>query len=89
MIKKNSVENSCMKVSPAAAYLGISQNSLRKYTDLGLLKAKRLPGGDRLYRREWLDEFVENLPDALEQHDGQTYTGAIRPVPESPREGGE
>jgi excisionase family DNA binding protein len=53
-------------VSEAAKYLGISPNTIRKYTDRGLIKAKRLPGGDRLYRIEWLDGFVENLPNADE-----------------------
>jgi len=54
------------KVSAAARYIGISANTLRKYTDLGLIRAKRLPGGDRIYCKEWLDEFMENLPDAVE-----------------------
>ena len=53
------------KVSAAARYMGWSPNTLRKYTDLGLIRAKRLPGGDRLYCKEWLDEFYEKLPDAL------------------------
>jgi hypothetical protein len=58
------------KVSAAARYLGVSPNSLRKYTDLGLLKAKRLPGGDRIYCREWLDEFIRGLPDAVTRFQG-------------------
>ena len=53
------------KVSAAAEYIGLSANTLRKYTDLGLIGAKRLPGGDRLYCKESLDEFFEQLPDAL------------------------
>jgi len=53
------------KVSAAAEYIGLSKNTLRKYTDLGLIDAKRLPGGDRLYCKDWLDEFYEKLPDAL------------------------
>ena len=55
-----------LKVSEAARYLGISANTLRKYNDLGYIQAKRLPGGGRLYSREWLDRFVHDLPDALE-----------------------
>jgi len=54
------------KVSDAAHYLGVSPNTLRKYTDLQLIQAKRLPGGDRLYKRDWLDQFVEELPDDVE-----------------------
>jgi hypothetical protein len=55
------------KVKAAARYLGISPNSLRKYTDLGLVKAKRLPYGDRLYSKEDLDLFFDSLKDAVEQ----------------------
>ena len=58
-----------LKVSQAAQYLGISSNTLRKYTDLGLVKAKRLPSGDRIYSREWLDEFVSELPDVMENNE--------------------
>jgi hypothetical protein len=55
------------KVSGAARYLGISPNSLRKYTDLGLIKAKRMPNGDRLYCKEDLDLFFDSLEDSVEQ----------------------
>ncbi len=61
------------KVSKAARYLGISPNSLRKYTDQGLIKAKRLPSGDRIYRKDWLDEFMENLPDAVDRFTVSAY----------------
>ena len=56
-----------MKVGRAARYIGMSPNSLRKYTDLGVIRAKKLPSGDRIYSKEWLDDFVENLPDALKE----------------------
>ncbi len=57
------------KVSAAAKYTGLSPNTLRKYTDLGLIKAKRLPiSGDRSYRKDWLDEFMENLPNSAYNH---------------------
>ena len=54
------------KVSAAARYIGLAANTLRKYTDLGLIRAKVLPNGHRLYSREALDEFVGSLPDAVE-----------------------
>jgi hypothetical protein len=47
-------------------YTGLCPNTVRKYTDLGRIRAKRLPSGDRIYRKDWLDEFMENLPDAVE-----------------------
>jgi hypothetical protein len=58
------------RVSAAALYLGISANNLRKYTDLGLIQPKRLPGGDRIYCREWLDDFIHNLPDGVKPWQG-------------------
>jgi hypothetical protein len=67
VIEKSQVTDGVFfKVSTAARYLGISPNTLRSYTDKGLIKAKRLPNGDRIYRRGWLDEFIERLPDAVE-----------------------
>ena len=59
-----------MKIRAAASYLGISSNTLRKYTDLGLIQAKRLPSGDRLYRKDWLEQFVEDLPEAGRDRSG-------------------
>ena len=53
------------KVSAAAKYSGLSKNTIRKYTDLGLIRAKILPSGDRIYCKAWLDEFIEKLPDAV------------------------
>jgi hypothetical protein len=62
------------KVSAAAKYIGLSANTLRKYSDLGLIKAKRLPiSGDRTYRKDWLDEFMENLPDDIDNFTGSAY----------------
>ena len=53
------------KISAAADYSGLSKNTLRKYTALGLVQAKILPGGDRIYCKEWLDAFFGALPDAV------------------------
>jgi len=54
------------RVGGASKYTGLCPNTIRKYTDLGLIKAKRMPGGDRIYREDWLDKFMEDLPDAEE-----------------------
>ena len=62
------------KVTAAAKYIGLSANTLRKYTDLGLIKAKRLPiSGDRSYRKDWLDEFMESLPNAVDRFTVSAY----------------
>ncbi len=73
------------KVSAAAKYAGLSSNTLRKYTDLGLIKAKRLPAGDRIYRNDWLDEFMENLPDAVETFSIKAYNHPLSDLSSNPR----
>ena len=73
------------KVSAAAKYIGLSANTLRKYTDLGLIKAKRLPNGDRIYRKDWLDEFMENLPDAVETFSIKAYNHPQSDLSSNPR----
>ncbi len=74
------------KVSAAAKYTGLSPNTLRKYTDLGLIKAKRLPiSGDRIYRKDWLDEFMENLPDAVETFSIKAYNHPQSDLSSNPR----
>ena len=62
------------KVSAAATYLGVSANTLRKYTDLGLIKARRLPSGDRTYSKDSLDNFWNSLPAALDTVRENSYT---------------
>ena len=73
------------KVSAAAKYTGLSPNTLRKYTDLGIIKAKRLPSGDRTYRKDWLDEFMENLPDAVETFSIKAYNHPQSDLSSNPR----
>jgi excisionase family DNA binding protein len=46
----------------AAQYLGISPDTLRKYADLGWIKARRLEKR-RVFALEDLDAFIERLPD--------------------------
>ncbi len=74
------------KVAAAAKYIGLSPNTLRKFTDLGLIKAKRLPiSGDRSYRKDWLDEFMENLPDAVETFSIKAYNHPQSDLSSNPR----
>ncbi len=55
------------KIQSAARYLDISVNTLRKYSDLGLIKAKVLAGEgtrpQRIFELEELERFCSSLPD--------------------------
>ncbi len=74
------------KVSAAAKYIGLSANTLRKYTDLGLIKAKRLPiSGDRTYRKDWLDEFMESLPYTVDRFRVSAYNHPQSDLSSNPR----
>ncbi len=74
------------KVSAAAKYIGLSANTLRKYTDLGLIRAKRLPiSGDRSYRKDWLDEFIESLPNAVVRFRVSAYNHPQSDLSSNPR----
>jgi excisionase family DNA binding protein len=58
----------------AAARLGVSLSTLRRWADQGALPSSRSPGGQRRFRAEDLAEFVELAPwrlPALERVGGQ------------------
>jgi excisionase family DNA binding protein len=55
-----------LTVSEAARYLGISEPTLRKWTDSGSIAVFRTPGRHRRYRLEELDRFQ----DRLAEHEG-------------------
>ena len=56
----------------AAYYLGICDDSLRKYADLGWIKPRRLERR-RVFTLEDLDAFIDSLP--LYVHSGYTVGG--------------
>ena len=45
----------------AARYLGLHEQTLRKLTDLGEIKARRM-GSRRVYALEDLDSYIDSLP---------------------------
>ena len=52
--------NEYLKVAAAARFLGISQNTLRKWADEGRIPVRVNPAnGYRLFRREDLAKFLE------------------------------
>jgi hypothetical protein len=62
------------RVGEAAKYLGISPNTLRKRSDLGLIRACRDVNGERIFLLRDLDTYLESLPE---------YRRRDKPVPVS------
>jgi len=56
-------EKAAFRVSEAARYLGISPNTLRKRSDLGLIRARRDENGERIFLLQDLNAYLESLPD--------------------------
>ena len=50
-----------LNVGRAAAYLGVSAASLRKWSNDGLVPVYRTPGGQRRYAITDLDEFMSSM----------------------------
>ena len=59
-------EQSAFYVRDAARYLGISPNTLRKRSDLGLILARRDGNGNRVFLLEDLDNYLNALPPFIE-----------------------
>lgn len=50
-----------LSVTEAATRLGVSAASLRKWSDQGLVRVYRTPGGQRRYEARDLDEFLDSM----------------------------
>ena len=50
-----------LNVGQAAAYIGVSAASLRKWSNQGLVPVYRTPGGQRRFSTEDLDEFMSSM----------------------------
>ena len=55
--KINTIQNGLMSLEEAREYLGISQRKMDELTRKRQIKFVRL--GQRKFRKEWLDEYVE------------------------------
>ena len=54
--------DSYIKIAEAAVFLGLSQNTLRKWSDEGRIPVRVNPvNGYRLFRREDLENFLQSL----------------------------
>jgi DNA repair protein RadD len=52
-----------LNVGEAAAYVGVSAASLRKWSNEGFVPVYRTPGGQRRFARGDLDEFLRTMRD--------------------------
>ncbi len=50
-----------LSTSQAARELGVSLGTVRRWADLGYLRAYRTPGGQRRFSAEQIDSFVHSL----------------------------
>ncbi len=50
--------SSWFSISQAAKYIGVHFSTLRRWSDDGLIEFIRTPGGKRKYRKEILDDFI-------------------------------
>lgn len=66
----------------AARYLGIHEHTIRKYADLGRIKALRFVDDSGRARRhftlEELDRFIDSLPQWYDSPSGVANSGAER-----------
>ena len=51
-----------LTVGQAADYIGVHPNSIRRWSDRGLVQAYRTPGGDRRFTTDDLDELIRVGP---------------------------
>ena len=61
-----------LTLGQAARYLGVAQSTIRKWSDLGRVRAFYTPGGHRRFRRGDLDGFLEQSGPARRQPAGPT-----------------
>jgi excisionase family DNA binding protein len=67
-----------LTVGEAAKFIGVSEPTLRKWTDAGRIAAFRTPGGHRRYLRAELEQFkVSRREDRIE--DGAEPSANGRP----------
>lgn len=66
-----------LSTSQAARQLGVSLSTIRRWSDMGYLRAYRTPGGQRRFSREQIESFLASL----EQGDGQQTPKGDAPPP--------
>jgi excisionase family DNA binding protein len=57
-----------LNVGEAAAYVGVSAASLRKWSNQGFVPVYRTPGGQRRFVRGDLDDFMRGMREGANGH---------------------
>ena len=52
-----------LTVSEVAAELGVSENTVRRWSDAGHLHVYRTPGGQRRFSRQSINAFLRSVED--------------------------
>jgi len=50
-----------LSISQAARELGVSLGTVRRWSDMGYIKAYRTPGGQRRFSRDQIEKFLRSL----------------------------
>lgn len=61
MAIESNVSRLGLSTSQAARELGVSLGTVRRWADMGYLRAYRTPGGQRRFNADQIDEFVSSL----------------------------
>jgi len=69
-----------LNVGEAAAYVGVSPASLRKWSNQGHVPVYRTPGGQRRFVRADLDDFMRAMREGAMGAGGNGNGEAIHPI---------
>lgn len=64
-----------LNVGEAAAYVGVSAASLRKWSNQGFVPVYRTPGGQRRFVRGDLDDFMRGMRQGAASANGNGHSG--------------
>jgi excisionase family DNA binding protein len=64
-------------VGAAARYLGVSDDTLRKYADLGKIPVYRFMNGHRVFKLEDLNRLIDGLPLWNDRASDTTRAGRV------------
>jgi excisionase family DNA binding protein len=61
MATESTISRLGLSTSQAARELGVSLGTVRRWADMGYLRAYRTPGGQRRFNAEQIESFVRSL----------------------------